>query len=60
MYFGFVTLGSGIIPRILNAAPTTAITNADCARRWSSNQITDGHVCFFSGSTGACNVKPTI
>ena len=48
--------GSGILPTILNAADTSAITNAACAAdHWSPAQINDGHICFFTGTTGACN-----
>jgi secreted trypsin-like serine protease len=49
------TCGTCALPNTLQVANTVALTNADCANRWSSAQVNNGHICFHNGSTGACN-----
>jgi secreted trypsin-like serine protease len=49
------TCGTCGIPNTLQVGTMTVLTNADCASRWSSAQINNGHICFLSGSVSACS-----
>jgi secreted trypsin-like serine protease len=49
------TCGSCGLPNILQQGTMTVLTNADCANRWSSALINNGHICVLSNTVGACN-----
>jgi trypsin len=48
------TQGGGAIPVTLQQATLTVLSNADCAKKWSTNQINAGHICISAPSSGAC------
>jgi secreted trypsin-like serine protease len=49
------TCGSCGLPNTLQVGTATVLTNADCASRWSSSLINNGHLCVLSSTVGACN-----
>jgi len=49
------TCGTCGLPNTLQVGTMTVLTNADCANRWSSAQVNNGHICFLAPSVGACN-----
>jgi len=49
------TCGTCGLPNTLQQGTMTVLTNADCANRWSSAQVNNGHICFLANTVGACN-----
>jgi len=49
------TCGNCGLPNTLQVGTMTVLTNADCANRWSSALINNGHICVLSNTVGACN-----
>jgi len=49
------TCGSCGLPNILQVGTMTVLTNADCASRWGSGSINNGHICFLANSVASCN-----
>jgi secreted trypsin-like serine protease len=49
------TCGSCGLPNTLQVGTMTVLTNADCASRWSSAQVNNGHICVLAPTVGACN-----
>jgi len=49
------TCGTCGLPNTLQVGTMTVLTNADCANRWSSAQINNGHICFLANSVASCN-----
>jgi len=47
--------GFGEIPDNLQFAETEIISNSECANRTNPNWINDGHICVYTGDTGACS-----
>lgn len=50
------TCGTCSLPNTLQVGTMTVLTNTECAQRWSSTQINNGHICVHStAGVGACN-----
>lgn len=49
------TCGNCGLPNVLQQGTMTVLTNADCANRWSSALINNGHICVLANSVASCN-----
>ncbi|XP_029653717.2 chymotrypsin-like protease CTRL-1, partial [Octopus sinensis] len=53
--WGLTDSAASVIPNVLQEANITAITNEECAERWSFIEILESHLCVYKLASSPCN-----
>ncbi|CAI9740534.1 chymotrypsin-like serine proteinase,Fibrinolytic enzyme, isozyme C [Octopus vulgaris] len=53
--WGLTDSAASVIPNVLQEANITAITNEECADRWSFIEILESHLCVYKLASSPCN-----